>query len=301
MTESYELRRAVARLFAPVGVCLALVCAVALVATPAQAAQKRPLPIPGAFRLPASNGYTLDVIAVPPRAGRSASLLIYASAKGRGVRYVAPATVTETSMQANLGALGEISVSFHRTNQATSVPCGKETIRFDSGQYEGKIVFNGEEGYTSVEATAVPGNIGYLLSAICGESFIESFGGGGPPKNARGAVLYVRNPGLGPELSIRKKRPSAAAQVVVSTSEYINGISIARFVGLRMPGAHFRYNRRLRTATVRPPAPFAGSARFALGKKAGQRWSGDLTVDLPGRAGVPLTGPLLRATLVPSS
>lgn len=67
-----------------------------------------------------------------------------------------------------------------------------------------------------------------------------------------------------------------------------------------MPGGDFTYDRRLRTATVHPPAPFAGSARFDLGKKAGQRWGGDLTVDLPGRAGVPLTGPALRATLVPS-
>lgn len=83
-------------------------------------------------------------------------------------------------------------------------------------------------------------------------------------------------------------------------SEYSSGISIQRFTSQWVPGVAFRYDRRLRTATVRPPAPFAGSAKFDLGKKAGQRWSGDLTVDMPGRAGVPLTGPALRATLSPS-
>ena len=66
-----------------------------------------------------------------------------------------------------------------------------------------------------------------------------------------------------------------------------------------MPGADFTYDRHLRTATVSPPAPFAGSAHFDLGKKAGRRWSGDLTVDLPGRTATPLTGPTLRATLSP--
>jgi hypothetical protein len=304
VTESCEFRRIGARLLAPAGVCLALVCAVALVAAPARAsslpqprvAPKGPLPIPGAFRLSASSGYTLYVSSVPPRAGRSGFLIIFAFAtKGRGVRYVAPATVTETSMQSDLGELGEISVSFNRTNRATSIPCGGEAIHFDSGRYEGKIDFHGEEGYTNVEATAAPGGIDFFLSTLCGESFIE----GSSDEGARGAELYVRNPGLGPELSVSKRRPGAAALITASMREYKDGISIERFMGLWMPGEAFKYDRRLRTATVRPPAPFFGSARFDLGKKAGRRWSGDLTVDLPGKSGVPLTGPTLRAALSP--
>lgn len=295
MTESRGLRRSVAQLFSPVGAFLALFFVVALVVEPATASsstrsvavKEGSLPIPSAFRLPASNGYTLYVIAEPSRAGRSASLAISAIAGGKGAFYKVPATVTETSMQADLGELGEISVTFQRTNQPTNVHCGKETIHLDSGQYEGKIDFHGEEGYTSVEATTASG----VLS--CGYSI--SFSAGRP----RGAELYVRNPALGPGLSVRKRRPGAAARIVAWTDEYSNGISIERFARMRMPGADFRYDRRLRTATVSPPAPFAGSAHFDLGKKAGQRWSGDLTVDLPGRAGTPLTGPTLRATLFP--
>lgn len=260
------------------------------------AASKGVLPAPGAFRLSASNGYTFSVVAVPARAGHRASLFIFVDAKGRGAVYVAPATVTETSMQANLGALGEISLSFQRSNQPASFACGKRTIRFDSGQYEGKIDFHGEEGYTSVEATTAPGNLDYL-SELCSGSFIES----SSPGHRRGAELFVRNPALGPQLSVRKRRPGAAAEIVAWMTEYSNGILIERFANLRMPGRDFRYDRRrLRTATVRPPAPFAGSAHFDLGKKAGQRWSGNLTVDLPGRTAVPLTGPTLRATLIPS-
>jgi hypothetical protein len=287
------------------GACVVLLCAVAVATGPALAsspvralvASNGPLPVPDAFRLAGSNGFTLEVIAFPPSAGESGSLLIFAYAKGEGVRYRAPATVTETSMQANLGALGEISVNFQRANQATTVPCGKRKIRFDSGQYEGKIDFHGEEGYTNVEATTAPGNVDYIASALCGGGFITE---GGSPRHSRGASLFVRNPALGPELSVEKKRPGAAAWITASDSEYSNGISIDRFASLRMPSRDFTYAPHLRTATVRPPVPFAGSARFDLAKKAGQRWSGDLTVDLPGRAGVPLTGPALRATLVPS-
>jgi hypothetical protein len=253
--------------------------------------------VPGGFQLPASNSYTLDVIAEPARAGSPAYLFVFVTKRNGGVRYQAPATVTNTSMHADLGELGEISVSFQRTNQATSAPCGKETVRFDSGRYEGKIEFHGEEGYADVEATSAPGSMEFLLSGLLCDEDLFNFDDS--PRRARGAELHVRNPALGPELSVSKKRPGAAALITASMREYRDGISIERVTGLRMPGAAFRYDRRLRTATVRPPAPFFGSARFDLGKKAGRRWSGDLTVDLPGRSGVPLTGPTLRATLSP--
>ncbi len=253
--------------------------------------------MPGAFRLPASNGYTLYVVSFPPYAKRPGGVMIFAFAKGRGVTYKAPADVTESSIQANLGELGEISVAFQRSNSAASVRCGEETIRFDSGSYQGTIAFHGEEGYTTVEATGAPGNFDLWLGAICGESRTFSEGGS---RRSRGASLFVRNPALGQEMSVTKRRPGAAAQIAAGISEYRNGISIERFTRLQMPGEGFTYDRRLRTASVQPPPPFAGSAQFDLRKKAGKRWSGDLTVDLPGRAGVPLTGTLLRATLVPS-
>lgn len=278
---------------------LALACWAVLEAAPAsassvqpRAASKRALLVPGAFRLPASNGYTLYVLAAQPREGRPGKVLIFVTAKGREVIYSAPATVTETSIQADLGELGQISVAFQRTGKPTDVSCGKTTVSLDSGDYEGTIDFRGEEGYTSVEATMAPG----LFTGFCSGGFLA----GGPGRYHGGAELYVRNPALGPELSVRKSRPTAAAQISASTSEYRNEILIERFASLRIPTADFTYDRRLRTATLRPPAPFSGSARFDLDKKAGRRWSGDLSVDLPGSSGVPLTGPTLRASLVPS-
>jgi hypothetical protein len=306
MAERLDLRRALGRwplLGALPALFFAAVLAVAppmASATSRAAASKDPLPIPGAFRLAGSNGYTLYVLGLESREGHPGSVLIFAFAKGKGVSYRAPATVTETAIQADLGEVGEISVSFQRSNHATSVPCGKRTIRFDSGLYEGKIVFHGEEGYTSAEETSVPGNIDYFISGVCGDGVIsETFVGGGPSRRPPGAALYVRNPGLGPELRVTKTRAGAAAWIEAGTREFTNGISIERYATLRVPSGAFKYDRRLRTATLRPPAPFAGSAHFDLGKKAGQRWSGSLVVDLPGRAGLPLTGPSLRATLSP--
>jgi len=224
-------------------------------------------------------------------------VFIAVAGKNQEVIYKAPATITETSIQANLGALGEISVTFQRSGTAATAECGHEKIRFDSGLYEGKIEFHGEEGYTDIVATSAPGSIDYVLAEICGDFFGGSNGGS---RHALGAELYIRNPALGPEMSVHKSRPGAAARIFVDVSEYNDGIAIERFAAFLMPAGDFVFDRRLRTATVRPPAPFAGSASFDRRKKAGQRWSGDLTVDMPGRTGVPLTGSALRATLVPS-
>lgn len=281
----------VKRLLVYIALLAAQVCSASSAAEPA-VASARPLPIPGGFRLAGSNGYTLYVLAAPARGGRPGRVLVYASAKDKGASYKAPATVTENSIQANLGSLGEISVDFHRSNQAHAVSCGKQTVRFDSGHFEGKIVFRGEEGFTTVEATTAPG----LVTGFCGEGFFS----GGPGRYRGGAELYVRNPALGPGMSVRKSQRNGVAEIEGWTSEYVDGILIGRFASLQMPSADFTYDSQLRQATVRPPAPFFGSARFDRGKKAGLRWSGDLTVDLPGRSAVPLTGPTLRANLVPS-
>jgi hypothetical protein len=271
---------------------------------PSGPAPRAPLHIPAGFELPAGDGYTLDAVARMPIVGSEGSLRLTLSAKGREVTYVAPATVTETSIQANLGALGEIAVEFQRTDKAVSVSCDQQEIRFDSGSWVGKIQFHGEEGYAAVEATSARTNLKRLVAENCGPLF-----GSGSSGPRRGAELFIRNPGLGPQLSVYKHRPGADALIVARLREYIpgtgsgynTGIEIERSVGTWMPGSDFTYDRRrLRTATVAPPAPFAGTARFDLGLKAGKRWSGDLTVDMPGRADVPLTGPLLRAYLYPS-
>jgi hypothetical protein len=262
-----------------------------------RAAHDEPLPIPPGFQLQAGNGYTL-IVSSFGLARRAESLLLTVGKKGQEVSYEAPATITETSIQADLGALGQISVEFQRSGKSTSVRCDEEqeAIGFDSGSWVGTIDFHGEEGFTDVEATSAPG---YVDRAILGP-FCGGVVSGGTSERAKGAALYVRNPGLGPTLSVYKHRPGAAALIVARLSEWDEGIRIDRARGEWMPGDDFSYATDLSAATVTPPGPFTGSARFDLGAKAGRRWSGDLTVDMPGRADVPLTGPLLRAELDPS-
>jgi hypothetical protein len=266
-----------------------------VLAAPASTQSEEPLPAPLAFKLPMSNGYTMDVFGIPARGGLPASMLISISTAGRGVRYTAPATITETSMEADLGELGRISVAFQPANEPSTIRCNRRTaFRYESGVYEGTIEFHGEEGYTAVEATSVPVDLRAFWPEICAE---PSFGGGGGRAHG-GAELEVRNPALGPELFAVKHRRDEA-RLFMAMREYRAGISIERFATVRMSSDNFTYDLRLGTATLRPPAPFFGYARFDRRKKAGQRWSGNLSVDLPGKTDVPLTAPALRASLGP--
>jgi len=95
--------------------------------------------------------------------------MVFVTGKHGGAIYSAPGTVTETSIQADLAALGEIAVTFRPSDQlrkARSV-CDRKPVTFDSGYYEGTIAFRGEQSYTKVEATTARGDLGPLLNIVC--------------------------------------------------------------------------------------------------------------------------------------
>lgn len=261
----------------------------------AKAATQPPV-VPSAFLLHGTNGYSIVVFAFQARGDHPATVEIIARKGHMAVTYFAPAAVTETSIAADLGALGRISVDFQPNGQliARSFGCVRQKIVEVAGSYEGVISFHGEEAYTDVEATSVPADLRLELGAACG--FVTSGGGGSP--SPLSAELHVQNPGLGLSFSVVKASPTSPARFLVDDSEYEAGISINRYASLAMPTASFRYGANLQTATVHPPSPFSGTARFDRRKKANRRWSGDLAIDLPGLAKAPLTGPLLRAGLV---
>jgi len=274
----------------------AIGCALALPGFASAAAAT--LPAPGVFAVTASNGYVIDVLGAEARKGRPASVLVVARRGDDEALYSTRATVTEESIQADLGELGEIAVSFHRSGQAKAVRsrCGRpRAVKVDSGVYEGTINFHGEQGFTDVEATTAPGDVKFLLGLLCpGPS-------GRTGHNLPGAELDVQSASpFDPSLSVTKNTPGAPAHFEVAVLEKHDGIVISRFAGLVAPAKSFKYDTRAQTATVKPPAPFSGSAAFRHAANPMSRWSGNLTVDLPGRSDVLLTGFPQRSRLIPA-
>ncbi len=222
--------------------------------------------------------------------------MIFVTSKTDGAFYSAPATVTETSLEADLGVLGKIAVTFHPSGQARTVRsrCGGKPFSFDSGNYEGTIDFHGEEGYTAIEAPAARGDLGFLIDIVC-PGILGSSGGPFLP----GAELNVdeKRARFGPHLKVVKNHPGGRAHFEASISEKRGGVSIERFTSIISPARAFAYDDQIQAATVRPPAPFSGTAHFRRTAKLANRWTGDLTVDFPGRPNVKLTGGDLQVSL----
>jgi hypothetical protein len=264
---------------------------------PASSSAAKPPPPPGAFTVKASNGYSLFVVGASARQGRSASIVIFVTSKTDGAFYSAPATVTETSLEADLGVLGEIAVTFHPSGQARTVrsKCGGKPVSYDDGSYEGTIAFHGEESYTAVEASAARGDLGFLIDIVC-PGISGSSGGPFLP----GAELNVeeKRARFSPHLKVVKNHPGGRAHFEASISEKRSGVSIERFTSTISPARTFTYDDQVQTATVRPPDPFSGTAHFRHAAKPANRWTGDLTVDFPGKSNVKLTGGDLRVSLV---
>lgn len=275
---------------------IALLAIVGGAAVPANGAE--PLPTPPGFTVEASNGYSMFVFGVQPRQGKPASIGIVTSRGHTGAFYAAPAKVTDTSIEADLGALGEIEVTFRPSGRARRArsSCDERPVSFDAGYYEGIIDFKGEEDYTAVATSRGRADIRFLLDLVC-----PGIGGGsGSGPFLPGAELNVRSKDakFGADLTVVKNSPGARAHFEAGVSEMRDGIGIFRHMQIFAPPSSFEYDPRVRTATVRPPAPFSGTGRFRRSASKPNRWTGDLTVDLPGKSDVRLTGGDLRVHLV---
>lgn len=284
-------RRLVVRL-CRVSYLAATIFAIALATATAASAQ--PLGPPGAFRLEASNSYSIAVRGYQ-FPGKPSLLEMVVRKRGALARYFAPATVTDTSIRADLGGLGEIDVAFRPSGEVQRARgnCDRTSTAFDAGFYEGTIEFNGEEGYTQVSTTRVEGDLQFFLEFFCPELVGRVRARGVP-----GAELRAwRRELAGPSFAASKNHPAGRTTFSASVFDQRGEVEIQRFVGVKAESRAFHYASKLQSASVTPPAPFSGSATFRRGVKSARRWTGSLEVDFPGRSNVRLAGGPRRVEL----
>jgi hypothetical protein len=284
---------------------LGLVLAAFALALGAQPAAAQ-LPAPGGFRLPASNGYSLRALSYDgdPN-GQPDSVLLLFTRKGSAALYFTRrgAEVTEESISADLGGLGSIDLRFVPTGKSReeAPSCEpKQNVAVDSGVYEGKVDFKGEEGFTEVHATRAPGDVHFVLNLICGMSIDEGSGGHAP-----GAQLRVHRRWQRGNVSFEawKNSPTRPAHFEASIEERRGAIGVLRGISSTAGSGSFQFDVPAQSALVRPPFPFHGSARFVRRGRGPGTLQGGLKVDFPGHSNVPLAGTrggLLRYVKNPS-
>jgi hypothetical protein len=194
----------------------------------------------GAFTLRGSHGYSITVLAYSRRADGRGQVLVFVERKRFGVTYLGPATVTNARIEASLGSVGRIAVTFAPSGSIAEErsACGGEDnfIQFDAGAYQGTIEFHGEEGYTEASATGVPLELKPFLDLICfGHGVSETMGRGLP-----GARLRVRSIAPHRHLSVQfnENRPGARMTFEAHTSERRGSVAISRAIKGATPGGH---------------------------------------------------------------
>jgi protein-S-isoprenylcysteine O-methyltransferase Ste14 len=249
------------------------------------------------FRLEASHGYTILGFAASERIDGRGDIGLIVYRKGETVSYLAPAIVTPTRLEADLGALGGIS--------AEIVPSRKRRLRSHCGDgvrtvephlYRGTFEFQGEQGYTEAFATETPEYVGFFANLVC--AFGVGGEGSGPGMPGARLRAFSRNHGRRLSLQLNKNRPGKPTIFSATLAERRNGIRIERAVSGRQPARAFEYDPLLQTATVEPAGPFSGEARFVRHAPPARRWTGSLSIDFPGKSEVPLAGAGFSANLV---
>jgi hypothetical protein len=268
---------------------LVVVMAMLLVAASAAAAL---LPPPGGFRLQASHGYSLRGLSFDgdSRDENDALLLIF-NRKGSVAMYVAQkdVVVTGDAISADLGDLGSIDLHFVPTGQPRddAPTCIHRPVEVDSGAYEGRVEFEGEERFTEVHATRALGDAKFTIGLICAGSGNEGAGGNSP-----GARLLAHRKLRSGKVTFEawKNSPTRPAWFEASIEERRGALAIGRGVSSSAGPGSFEFDVPAQSARVRPSSPFAGSAHFTRAGKQRGVLRGRLSVDFPGRSGVSLTG-----------
>lgn len=252
----------------------------------------------GEFKIEGSNGYTITVWAFSERKFRHGQVLVLVGRKGRFVSYLAPARVTDTRIDANLGSLGDIDVTFQPSGRTGFVhpTCEpRNRTRYEKGNYVGRIEFLGEEGYTRASAERVPFTYHPAIDLGCFYSVTDAEFGPDLPGAQLSAL--ARKGGQLVGVLVNQNRPGAPVRVTAAIVEQRGPVSIHREVDTTYGAQSFDFAPDLSSAAFDPPAPFSGSGLYRRGAKPANRWTGDLAVDFPGHSNVPLTGARFRAKL----
>jgi hypothetical protein len=284
-------------------VLLGLLCA-GLLAGPASAA-KAPVPQPVrpplGFRLQGSHGYSITGTIYGGESSEPGRLDLTVSRGDASVSYSTPAKVTAGSVRADLGKLGRVDLVFRPSGEDKTVnlKCFGEPETYEAGTYEGIFEFNGEEGYTRARATQLTA-LPILRLFAFGRTCHDKGSGESRGPNLPGARLagISHAGGRTVRFQFNKNRRGAKAHFTASLAERVRGIKIDRDVSGFTAANALRYDHHVRTATLAPPAPFAGSAHLRRSEnRIAPLWTGNLTVAFPGRT-VALAGSAFHVSLV---
>ncbi|HEY0278440.1 MAG TPA: hypothetical protein VGC32_09250 [Solirubrobacterales bacterium] len=290
------LRRALSTL-------LATVAFAALLVPAAGADEPLGKGLEGSFTLKGTHGFEIKALIASYGEGGAGQIVLFVGKKNQQATYIAKGTVTKESVDFNLGPLGEIKAAVQPSGKKETLTseCGEgEKQAIEGEEYVGTIAFRGEEGFTEVAATRAPLLLASALTElVCPAITTEGHEGG---DGVRGAGLAIKRKGA-PSLKFAQNRPGARVFYTAQMKEKEGAVTVERSVGGYLGGSALTFAPSLKTAHFTGAAPFSGSATYAgkslpsISRPGKGTWRGNLTVDFPGHADVPIAGPGFKASI----
>lgn len=271
-------------------VMTALLSAVASVpATAASLSLRRQTVVPASrslfFHLPASNGFEALVATVGDH-----HVLIQFLSQPDYVSYLAPATISQDQIGAQIGELGEIEMQFRPSGPAkkSSEPQGQCRGRrplVEKGAFVGRFRFRGERGFTAVDTSRVEGLREEAFREVCKGGGRNGFAEEGPVKPDLIARTGRGNRAISVEVFTGSERLSTEATV----HEKDAGLVIERTV-VAGGEASLYSPQGDGSALISPPSPFSGEVGYRPKSLGGDPWDGTLSAPFPGLGVVRLAG-----------
>ncbi|HEX6603086.1 MAG TPA: hypothetical protein VF030_10635 [Solirubrobacterales bacterium] len=301
-----------------------LVCAlVALLALPAGAGAKpgyvvKPKSLRLSLGLPASNGYSATITT---EGHRQVSIQVF---KGSlSATYTALGRVSRKGIEADFGDFGRVSLRFKSKSRFTprgplaGLPLpdslrqecrGKKAVG-ERGMFEGSVSFEGERGYTKIDARRLKGKVLRRYKRVCDRPFDPisklKIRQKAVAYSAKAQSLGVLRFLIGVKFSLalggeettttiafggeRKKVGRVGVNKLLFVFDEVDSIKASA------PG------KQPVTAVVKLQKPFAGTATYLKEGKAPATWTGDLRARLPGSGLVALAGPEFQAEICRAS
>lgn len=251
-----------------------------------------------AFALDAE-GFTSEVYVSNNDGDVSATMIL---SRGPQVAFYSTlAKVTAERVTARFGGLGELDYRFAPKRNGSIECTGSEN---GEAVFEGTFDFTGENGYVHIEADHAEGFFQiYPEPKNCPQKRLaRRFVPYHPSYSDEGATLHARAgsraKGTMREISVYDdgRHGSHKVAVFATLAERREGMVVARGVQLAAGSRAFRWNMEKGTATLRPPAPFTGSATFTRhGHDGHGTWRGSLVMPILGGEPVELAGREFRA------
>ena len=230
--------------------------------------------------------------------------------------------VSRRGIEATFGDLGRVSVRFDAARREARDRSGRDCRGrgpiFEEGVFRGTIRFEGENGFTRIDASQAGGVVERRFRRVCEPSpptaaaFEDAFQEAFEEIFNRVRLTYLRastrvagtnvifeaasfdfRPIFGPRTPLEYAATARSVQrregMLVSRSVIAEGGEATLLASKR--------GKVPATATVAPPKPFTRTAQYVKEPGSAATWVGPLAVRLPGASLVPLTGPGFKSVL----